>query len=209
MAFGSILQNLSILMYNPQMVKILNTDNIEEQIQGVAIQCLHSISPNTCLIRGYLHCWTRWHCLQCPYIHHRKRFSSSRSTTYPANRDFWEEQLCFTLVGIVYLDKCVVIPFKLRKEILENLHSAHQGVTNMKKSANTSVYWPGMSHSITNFCANCLLWGKWPNSPTTSMAISTSLCRLFCTQLACQISQQLHHWMPSDVLYLWCTRWVL
>ena len=39
----------------------------------------------------------------------------------------------------------LVIPALLRKEVLECLHAAHQGVAGMKARAATCVYWPGIS----------------------------------------------------------------
>ena len=58
--------------------------------------------------------------------------------------------------GLVYIDKHVVIPSTLQKEILAHLHSANQGVTGMRKRANTTVYWPGMSAAINNYRKACL-----------------------------------------------------
>ena len=43
-----------------------------------------------------------------------------------------------------------IIPPSLRKEVLECLHSAHQGTVGMKARARSSVYWPGMSNAITS-----------------------------------------------------------
>ncbi len=58
------------------------------------------------------------------------------------------------------------IPSKLQKEILENLHSANQDVTGMRKRANNTVYWPGMTAAINNFRKNCLRCDE--NGPSQS-----------------------------------------
>ena len=83
-------------------------------------------------------------------------FPSSRSKTEPQLREFWEvRERLFTQDNIVYMDQRVVIPAKLRKLILESLHSANQGVSGMRRRANATVYWPGMSTSISNYRVNC------------------------------------------------------
>ena len=53
------------------------------------------------------------------------------------------------------MDDRIVIPTRYRKEILKQLHSAHQGVTSMKQRANTCVYWPLMNVDLRNIRANC------------------------------------------------------
>ena len=49
----------------------------------------------------------------------------------------------------------LVIPASLRKEVLECLHAAHQGVAGMKARAATCVYWPGISADISNRRIQC------------------------------------------------------
>ena len=42
-----------------------------------------------------------------------------------------------------------IIPKPLRSEVIEHLHSAHQGVTGMK--ARACLYWPAMDNDIRNY----------------------------------------------------------
>ena len=44
----------------------------------------------------------------------------------------------------------IVIPASLRREVLECLHAAHQGVSGMKARASNSVYWPGIAADIAS-----------------------------------------------------------
>ena len=84
-------------------------------------------------------------------------FPTTRSQTTPQLREYWEvHERLFTQDGIVYLDQRVVIPSALRKLVLESLHSANQGVSGMRRRANATVYWPGMSTSIKNYRITCL-----------------------------------------------------
>lgn len=62
--------------------------------------------------------------------------------------------------GITLYEGRVVIPAALRKEVLECLHSAHQGVAGMKARAQTSVYWPGLNHAISNRRAQCAVCNR-------------------------------------------------
>ena len=48
---------------------------------------------------------------------------------------------------VMYNDR-VVIPPSLRPEILESMHAAHQGETGMTMTAQSTVFWPGISHDI-------------------------------------------------------------
>ena len=63
-----------------------------------------------------------------------------------------------TVDGVVLYKRRIVVPPKLREDILANLHSAHQGVTSMISRADTSVFWPGITsdiHRVRDRCAIC------------------------------------------------------
>jgi len=60
--------------------------------------------------------------------------------------------------GIILFKNRVLIPQSLRAEILECLHSAHQGIQGMKARASESVFWPGISaaiHDVRQRCKTC------------------------------------------------------
>ena len=54
----------------------------------------------------------------------------------------------------LYRDR-VVIPPSLRNQVLQVLHSAHQGVTQMCSRAESSVFWPGMTPAIIEMRSGC------------------------------------------------------
>ena len=62
-----------------------------------------------------------------------------------------------SLDGVVLYKDRVVIPPSLRTEVLvlATLHSAHQGVSSMIVKAESSVFWPGITRSITDMRLNC------------------------------------------------------
>ena len=58
---------------------------------------------------------------------------------------------------VIYQDR-VVVPHSLRSVVLDNLHSAHQGVSAMQMRAQSIVFWPGMTKDIAdrrNQCHEC------------------------------------------------------
>ena len=60
----------------------------------------------------------------------------------------------------------VVIPTKLRSQVLQELHSAHSGMVRMKALARTHVWWPGIDAEIEQLarkCTACALESKDPS----------------------------------------------
>ena len=49
----------------------------------------------------------------------------------------------------------VVIPTKLRTQVLQELHSAHSGMVRMKALARTHVWWPGIDAEIEQLARKC------------------------------------------------------
>lgn len=68
--------------------------------------------------------------------------------------------------GVILYKERVVIPQKLRNEVILTLHSAHQGVQGMLSRVKTSVYWPGITAEINGARLTC--------SPCNRMAPSQS-----------------------------------
>ena len=81
--------------------------------------------------------------------------------------------------GCVMLGNRVVIPVAGRKQIIEQLHQSHPGITRMKGLARSFVWWPGMDLELENklkSCPSCQMqqdktviaplhpweWPQWP-----------------------------------------------
>ena len=71
--------------------------------------------------------------------------------------------------GLVMKGHCIVVPQSLRRSILENLHSSHQGLTRTKAWARQIVYSPHLSADIEELirsCPQCRLHGaSQPKEP--------------------------------------------
>ena len=60
--------------------------------------------------------------------------------------------------GVTMYQDHVVIPPFLRHRVLQTLHAANQGISEMKSRARTIVFWPGIAediHIIRKTCSNC------------------------------------------------------
>ena len=81
-------------------------------------------------------------------------------TKLPAHLKPYEKlkQYLTTVDDVVLYKSRIVVPPNLRSDILENLHSAHQGVSSMISRAEASVFWPGLTseiHRIRDRCYHC------------------------------------------------------
>ena len=60
--------------------------------------------------------------------------------------------------GVLLYQDRVIVPQPLRRQVLQHLHAAHQGISTMEQRARAIVYWPGMSKDIRETregCADC------------------------------------------------------
>ena len=65
--------------------------------------------------------------------------------------------------GMVLKDTRIVIPKKMRKRILNQLHEGHLGENKCQAKAAQTVYWPNISNDIAQFVLNCLTCLKCSN----------------------------------------------
>ena len=56
---------------------------------------------------------------------------------------------------VCYKDR-IIIPTELRPQVLETIHAAHQGVSNMMSRAEDTVFWPGINTDIIKIRGSCL-----------------------------------------------------
>ena len=57
--------------------------------------------------------------------------------------------------GLLVRGNRIVIPYTMRKEILERIHDGHMGITKCRERANQSVWWPHVSKDIQDRVATC------------------------------------------------------
>ena len=86
-------------------------------------------------------------------------FPEARSDMLPEISEFWDYRHGLNVSDsvVLYNDR-IVVPKDLRKQVLANLHSAHQGTSGMASRALSTVFWPGLTSSIEtarNSCNTC------------------------------------------------------
>ena len=73
-----------------------------------------------------------------------------------AVKPYWPERGEISQVHGLLLKGCrIIIPSSMRLEMLDCIHSAHQGVTKCRQRAKTSVWWPGLSRQVEDMVRSC------------------------------------------------------
>ena len=70
----------------------------------------------------------------------------------------------------------IVIPPPLRKELLNRIHSGHQGITKCRERARQSIWWPRLSKELSELirnCRECLIAQKQRPQPLTPSPLPT------------------------------------
>lgn len=66
--------------------------------------------------------------------------------------------------GLVFRNERIVIPYSLRKLMVEKVHVAHNGIEATLKLARENIFWPGMSAQITEKVQGCGICAKFADS---------------------------------------------
>ena len=87
-------------------------------------------------------------------------FPRTRQLTNPRIRNFHGvRHRLYTDNDLIMMDDRIVVPQSCRRKALQNLLSAHQGVSSMARRAKVSVYWPGIHSDIQkarDSCSTCI-----------------------------------------------------
>ena len=71
-------------------------------------------------------------------------------------KQYWRVKNSLRVVErVLMMGERTVVPWGLRDQVLETLHSAHQGVLSMGLRAEDAVYWPGLWADIKRVRARC------------------------------------------------------
>ena len=75
---------------------------------------------------------------------------------------YWSERGNISLHdGLLLRGRRIIIPPRLRADVLRRLHDGHQGITKTRANAASSVWWPGISQDITKVVQNCATCEKY------------------------------------------------
>ena len=71
-------------------------------------------------------------------------------------KPYWNAKADLTLIDDVLMyNNRIVIPTRLRADILSRLHCGHQGINKCRERARQSVWWPGISLEVTEMVKSC------------------------------------------------------
>ena len=79
--------------------------------------------------------------------------------------------------GLLMRGNRVVIPAALRLEMLDRLHTGHQGISKCRERARQSLWWPGLSRQLEELVKNCSVCRKCTNQRSEPL-ITTALPEL-------------------------------
>ena len=87
----------------------------------------------------------------------RKGFPNTIRQVHPLVRPFWgvRNELSESEGLILRNGIQIIIPQKIRKEVLSRLHSSHQGIDGTRRRARKSVFWPGVNSDISSTVGSC------------------------------------------------------
>jgi ribosomal protein L44E len=100
--------------------------------------------------------------------------------------EYWDVRNSLNVVKdvVLYNDR-IVVPRSLRNRVIENLHSAHQGITSMTSRAMSTVFWPGITSSIEKARQTCRTCHKnapsQPKLPPIAPKIPTTPFQMICS----------------------------
>ncbi|KAF2901351.1 hypothetical protein ILUMI_04836 [Ignelater luminosus] len=66
--------------------------------------------------------------------------------------------------GLILRDDRILIPFNLRKIMIEKLHTSHTGIENSLKLSKQNLFWPGMTQEITEKIRYCEICQRHSNN---------------------------------------------
>ena len=82
--------------------------------------------------------------------------------------------------GLVLFRARLVIPKAARRDVLNKLHAAHQGIERTRRRARQTVYWPGIDSDILNMVQSCApCQEKRPSLPQEPMMSDPTPTRVF------------------------------
>ena len=67
--------------------------------------------------------------------------------------------------GCLFLGARIVVPEKLRDQVLQLVHLGHFGMQRMKQLARSAVYWPHINEHIEQVCRTCTACAEQQNKP--------------------------------------------
>lgn len=62
--------------------------------------------------------------------------------------------------GLLFKNSKLVVPMKMREEMLEKIHEAHMKIVKSKERTSDILFWPGMAKQIEEVVQKCPVCNK-------------------------------------------------
>ncbi|XP_045458516.1 uncharacterized protein K02A2.6-like [Melitaea cinxia] len=80
--------------------------------------------------------------------------------------------------GVIFKGNLVLVPRKLRNEMLRIVHEGHLGIERCKRRARQVIYWPNISHDIEQYVKRCKTCQQYSNAPSKEPMIPVDIPNL-------------------------------
>ncbi|PIK49234.1 hypothetical protein BSL78_13858 [Apostichopus japonicus] len=91
----------------------------------------------------------------------------TRSELPVCARPYWSYKHEITVNDeILFRGDKVIVPLKMRRDILAQIHSAHFGIEKCKRRARDVLFWPQMNAEIEDLISKCEICNKYRNQNT-------------------------------------------
>ena len=121
-------------------------------------------------------------------------------------KQYWSVHTHLSIEDDLIVYGCqLVLPTEMRREVLKQLHAAHQGIVRTKERAILTLYWPGMDNDIENVISSCkTCQDTLPSNPREPIAMKPLPTRPF-QEIAGDLSFWLTASLTGPTLYPWTT----
>lgn len=79
--------------------------------------------------------------------------------------------------NLLFMDNKIIVPFKLRKEMLKLIHEGHLGIEKTKARARSIFYWPGQASDIESYIKSCQICEKYARKNARESLLTLSFAK--------------------------------
>ena len=97
--------------------------------------------------------------------------------------------------GLLMMGSRLIIPSSMRLDILDKIHSGHQGIRKCRERAKDSVWWPGLSKQIEDMVTTCTICCKERKNRAEPMIESN-----FPERPWQKVASDLFHWRGTEYI---------
>ncbi|KAK3930828.1 hypothetical protein KUF71_024185 [Frankliniella fusca] len=108
--------------------------------------------------------------------------------------------------SLLYYKHRLVVPVKLRNQVLNQIHKSHHGMVKCTALATETVYWPGINHDIEIFVRDCLVCNKFSSSLKKAPLLTHDVPDFPYQHIACDILE--FHRIPYLVVIDIFSKWL-